>query len=445
MADAAAGHGPRAAHRGRGRQRQDRPAAGRRRARRDHGLRAADRPRQPRSSRSSPSAWRASCWSRRWPRWTRRRDRLMAGPAQPAALAVAPERELDDGSPPDGFAMLHALHLVATGLAEDRPAAAVRGRRPLGRRLLPARAELPGGPSGRRAADAGRLLPARRARAPPRSSWTAPRGAGRPHADAHRRWGRDPWPRWCASACPAPDEDACRAAADGDRREPAVPDRSCCARWPTRATASAAAALDPAGGAALPGRPGGAPDRPRGRGAPALAAAMAVLGDGSSLAMAAELAGRVAGDRRPDRAPACAGSRSWTPRTRSSFVHPLVRSSVYDSMTTAERDAAPRRRRRAAGGARTPRRRSWRPTGPPCARRGPSRPRGPWRGPPPTRWPGARPTRRVRWYRRALEEEAPEPPRAELLAALGHPEVALLDPAALDHLRQALTPRPTPP
>ena len=28
------------------------------------------------------------------------RARLMAGPAQPAALAVAPERELDDGSPP---------------------------------------------------------------------------------------------------------------------------------------------------------------------------------------------------------------------------------------------------------------------------------------------------------------------------------------------------------
>ena len=101
------------------------------------------------------------------------RDRLLDGPAQPALLAVAPERALDDGAPPEGFAMLHALHLVATGLAQDRPRLLVRGRRTLGRRLVAARPELPGRAPGRRPrwCSPSRSGPPSRAR--PRTCWTS--------------------------------------------------------------------------------------------------------------------------------------------------------------------------------------------------------------------------------------------------------------------------------
>ena len=119
------------------------------------------------------------------------------------------------------------------------------------------------------------------------------------------------------------------------------------------------------------------------------------------------------------------------------FVHPLVRRSVYDSLTSAERDAhhgAAARLLEEAGAAPegvAAHRAAVRPAGAPEAARAMVRAGA-----------GAMargaPDEAVRWYQRALEEEAPEPPRAELLAALGTAEVSLLDPAALDHLRQAL-------
>jgi DNA-binding CsgD family transcriptional regulator len=47
-------------------------------------------------------------------------------------------------------------------------------------------------------------------------------------------------------------------------------------------------------------------------------------------------------------------------------------------------------------------------------------------------------TERVRWLRRALAENSPNPGRAELLARLGSAEAGTRDAAAIDHLREAL-------
>ncbi len=107
------------------------------------------------------------------------RDRLLDGPAQPALLAVAPERALDDGAPPDGFAMLHALHLVATGLAQDRPRLLVVDDAHWGdasslRALSYLAGRLAGSPAG-----AGHLVPARRAGRARGPAGPAPCGAGR--------------------------------------------------------------------------------------------------------------------------------------------------------------------------------------------------------------------------------------------------------------------------
>ena len=168
----------------------------------------------------------------------------------------------------------------------------------------------------------------------------------------------------------------------------------------------------------------------------ALAQAMAVLDDGGRLADAASLAGLDEGAA----ASAASRMRRFEILEREdpfAFVHPLVRRSVYDGLSVAERDAAhaaAAARLRAGGVApeaiaahvaaiRPRRSASVAATLLVAAREAIAR---------------AAPEAAVRWLRRALEEEAPEPPRAILLHELGSAEVLARDPLAATHLAEAL-------
>jgi DNA-binding NarL/FixJ family response regulator len=167
-----------------------------------------------------------------------------------------------------------------------------------------------------------------------------------------------------------------------------------------------------------------------------LARSMAVLGDGTRLALAAELA------RIEEKAAGAYAHRLRRIEVLSAedpfrFVHPLVRRSVYDSMSVTEREAA----HRAAGevlsrsgaspetvavqlAALTPAGSAEVAGGiVAAAERAASR--------------GAT-DEAVSWFARALEENAPEPARALILTGLGLSEASLRDPRAIDHLRQAM-------
>lgn len=170
--------------------------------------------------------------------------------------------------------------------------------------------------------------------------------------------------------------------------------------------------------------------------APALAAAMAVLGDGSRLDLAASLAGLepavAAGVAQ--RLVAIEILASADP---FAFVHPLVRRSVYDGLTVVERDeahlSAATLVEQAGAGAEAV-----------AAHVASLRPAGSARVAAALR-AGARdaiaraaPGAATRWLRRAIDEGASLPERAELLHELGEVEVANRDPAAIGHLREVL-------
>jgi DNA-binding CsgD family transcriptional regulator len=166
-----------------------------------------------------------------------------------------------------------------------------------------------------------------------------------------------------------------------------------------------------------------------------LARAMAVLDDGGRLAHAAALAGideRAAADlaARLRRIEILANEDPFA------FVHPLVRRSLYDGLSVVERDAAhaaaadlfmaegdapeaaaahlasvrPERSSEAAAALAEAAREAFARAAPESA---------------------------VLWLRRALQEQAPEPPRVVLLHELGVAEVHARDPAAVTHLQEA--------
>jgi predicted ATPase len=168
----------------------------------------------------------------------------------------------------------------------------------------------------------------------------------------------------------------------------------------------------------------------------ALARAMGVLGEGARLADAAALAGVDAS--------AAAGAADAMQRIEVlagadpiTFVHPLVRRSLYDTLSVAERDTAHRaaaQRLQAAGGsaegiaahlaavrpaASSDVAQALHDAGDAAMRR-------------------AAPKAASRWLERALAEDAAEPPRAVLLHELGRVELADRDPAAIAHLQEAL-------
>jgi DNA-binding CsgD family transcriptional regulator len=171
-------------------------------------------------------------------------------------------------------------------------------------------------------------------------------------------------------------------------------------------------------------------------GAPALTTAMAVLGDGGRLPIAARLAGIDESE---------AGWIAATLRRLEvlatedpvEFVHPLVRRSVYDLLSVTERDAA---HTAAAGLLRA----AGAPAEAIAAHLGTVRPSGSTTvattlvEAAQQALARAAPDEALRWFRRALVERASRPPRAAILAQLGNAEVAGRDPSAIAHLQEAL-------
>ncbi len=167
-----------------------------------------------------------------------------------------------------------------------------------------------------------------------------------------------------------------------------------------------------------------------------LTAAMAVLGDGGRLALAAALAGlsehaaaRIA--HRLVRIEILADEDPFA------FVHPLVRRSVYDALSVTERDDAHAMAAQLLRGSGAPveaiaaHLAAVRPNASEAAAATLARAAD-------AALSRAAPEAAIRWLHRALAERAPEPPRAALLFAAGKVEMVLRDPAAIGHLQEAL-------
>jgi len=119
------------------------------------------------------------------------------------------------------------------------------------------------------------------------------------------------------------------------------------------------------------------------------------------------------------------------------FVHPLLRRSLYDTLTVAERDAAHRTAalRLLESGASAEgiaaHLAAVRPTADPGVARA-------LREAADVATRRGAPEAASRWLDRAVAEQAAEPPRAVLLHELGRVELACRDPAAIGHLQEAL-------
>lgn len=170
--------------------------------------------------------------------------------------------------------------------------------------------------------------------------------------------------------------------------------------------------------------------------AASLTAAMAVLGDGGRLALATAIA-----DTTQDEAARIVHQLKrievLAAEDPFAFVHPLVRRSVYESLSLAERDSAhiaAAELLREAGA----------PVEAIAAHLGAARPNGSsvvaatLARAADEALSRAAPEAAVRWLRRALAEDASDPPRAVLLFAAGRAEMVLRDPAAITHLHEAL-------
>jgi len=170
-------------------------------------------------------------------------------------------------------------------------------------------------------------------------------------------------------------------------------------------------------------------------GAPALAVAMAVLGDGETLAHAALLAG-VDGATAAGIARRLRHIEVLDEEDPFAFVHPLVRRSVYDGLSVAERDAA-----HAAAAALL--QEAGAPAEAVAAHLTALRPAGSGAvvagllAAATAAGSRAAPEAAIRLLGRALEEGAAQPPRAALLLELGRAEMIVRDPACIEHLSQA--------
>jgi DNA-binding CsgD family transcriptional regulator/tetratricopeptide (TPR) repeat protein len=169
--------------------------------------------------------------------------------------------------------------------------------------------------------------------------------------------------------------------------------------------------------------------------APALARAMAILGDGARLSVAAELAGID---------PAAAGTLAHGLRRIEvlssedplTFVHPLVRRSVYDGIALAERNRLHDRAAAllVAGGAPPEVAVAHLTLLPPAAS---SHVASMHLRAAKGALLRAAPAEAAKWLERALAEDAPAPTRAVLLAHLGLARATLRDPACVEVLREA--------
>ena len=174
---------------------------------------------------------------------------------------------------------------------------------------------------------------------------------------------------------------------------------------------------------------------PAGERAPGLAAAAAVMGDSASLESIAALTGLTLD-----------GAGSVAHRLRRmevlssedpvTFVHPLVRRSVYDALPQQERRRLHARaaellgERGADAQAVAAHLEVLSPAASPAAARGLVAAGD-------AALAAGAPDEALHWLRRALAEEAPEPPRASVLAKLGSAELMASEPASVSHLHEA--------
>lgn len=167
-----------------------------------------------------------------------------------------------------------------------------------------------------------------------------------------------------------------------------------------------------------------------------LAQAMAVLGDNGALDAAAAVA-EVDGDTAASIAARLLRIEVLAAEDPFAFAHPLVLHSVYDSLTVADRDRLHAAAAKVLGEAGAPPRVV-------AAHLGRLRPSGSpevvaaLQAAAAEALAGGAPEGAVAALRRALEEEAPEPPRAILLREVGELELQARDFASLEHLTQAL-------
>lgn len=169
--------------------------------------------------------------------------------------------------------------------------------------------------------------------------------------------------------------------------------------------------------------------------APSLAGAMAVLGDRAPLALAAALAGMdvVTASRLARQLVRIEVLANEDPAI---FVHPLIRRSVYDALTAAERDEAHRAAARLLGPAA--------PAEAVAAHLAAVRPAGSEMvvgtllAAAEQALRRAVPEAAIRWLRRALAEDAATSDEALLLFRLGQAEMVVRDPATVTDLTAAL-------
>jgi DNA-binding CsgD family transcriptional regulator len=365
-----------------------------------------------------------------------RRERLLAGDAGPAPIAMDPVLEIAAANGRAGPAMLHALHGLAGNLADEQPlllavddlhwsdVSSVRALGYLAGRiadvpvasLVAVRPDEPGAPE--------QLLNGLRAEAEAVRVHLGPLDRAVVAQLVRQRF-------------PDADDEVCEACYSTTAGNPLYLEellRSVPADG-LRGGSLPAAAIHEASVPSLGDRIARRIE-PIADAAPVLASAMAVVGDGGALSVVAALAGvsraeagKIAGRMR--RIEVLSAEDPFV------FVHPLVRRSIYDAMSVPERDAA-------HGAAAELLEAGTGPAEAVAAHRGAIRPRGSAQvattlhAAAEEALSRAAPDEAVRWLRRALDEGADDPPPAVLLALLGTTEVILWDERAIGHLRQVL-------
>lgn len=363
------------------------------------------------------------------------REELLAGAAAPAAWVVAPSAGPDAAAAGSdaGFAALHGVYWLATNLSLAGPLAlAVDDLHWVDRSSLRALAYLARRIGGLPIA----LVVAMRPDEPGAATELLDELQADPQAGrmSLRSLGRESVAAIVRESIPDADEALCSACFEASAGNPFYL-RELLRTIAADSQASSAEAVREASVPAVGDRVVRRVARV-GPEAAALARAMAALGDGGRLPEAAAVAGldedvaaRAAGRLR--RIEVLAREDPFA------FVHPLVRRSVYDTLSVTERDAAhaaAAARLNAAGGLREA----------VAAHLAAVRPAGSastaaaLRDASGEALARAAPEAAIRWLRRALEEDAAEPPRAVLLHELGQVELFGRDPASVQHLQEAL-------
>jgi DNA-binding NarL/FixJ family response regulator len=363
------------------------------------------------------------------------RKRLLSGAAQPAEPVLALETRPDAGAG-DGFTTLHAIYWLALNLAAEQPLLlAVDDAHWADSSSLKALSYLAGRLSGAPVA----LLVATRMHEPdaPEALLDEFRSAPGALALTPAPLSAEAVARLVQARIPEADPKICAAFSEATGGNPFLVQellRSVSANG-EMSQADPAAAVRDASVLSIGDRVMRRVEQ-LGPAAPALASAMAVLGPEGPLRLACGVAsltgeegGRIAnGLRRID---------VLTSEDPFEFTHPLVRRSIYDALSVTESRALHAsaaellREEGAYAEVVAAQLTELPPAGSSAvaealvAAAEEARAR-------------AAPHEAIRWFRRALEEEAPQPPRATILEGLGVLLASLRDPEAIGHLQEAL-------